>query len=265
MYTVDVHLMCMAYGINHTLVHVLQFEQMAEELSTTPLMKGHPPLPPGRGHVPLHPSVIRNLRLPLLDENKYPILPLDRGHAPLPLDSGALSLDRGHVPLPLDRDPLHHRNLHREGECIQCTCTIPTRCVHVHQLASMCTVVLTVTSLWIFHLSVCLCPMGGQWKSWMFTVTQEQFFIMQSYSWKLRVHLLADICTFRTYSTDLMQLNPHVHASFKSLANEMRVVHSLDTPTRSSARRAWGREASAASCLVLILLKALNAAWKLPY
>ena len=62
------------------------------------------------------------------------------------------------------------------------------------------------------------------------------------------------------YSTDQMQLNPRVHASFKSLANEMRVVHSLDTPTRSSARRARGREANAASCLVLILLKALNAA-----
>ena len=52
-----------------------------------------------------------------------------------------------------------------------------------------------------------------------------------------------------------MQLNPRVHASFKSLANEMRVVHSLDTPTRSSARRARGREASAALCLVLSLVK----------
>ena len=37
------------------------------------------------------------------------------------------------------------------------------------------------------------------------------------------------------YSSDQTQLNPRVHVSFESLASEVRVVHSLDTPTRLSA------------------------------
>ena len=45
--------------------------------------------------------------------------------------------------------------------------------------------------------------------------------IMQSFSEQMSLPM-------GFYSTDQMQLKPRVHASFKSLANEMRVVHSLD-------------------------------------
>ena len=77
---------------------------------------------------------------------------------------------------------------------------------------------------------------------------------------QLASHFSLSCGTTLSYSTDQMQLNPRMHASFESLVSEVRVVHSLNTPTCSSPRHAQDRTASAALCLALILLKELNAA-----